>query len=173
MFELDPTKQNIIPGDLSQDRYISGMAALNLPAPEDTSGDWHFMNLFYSDDKPSEVFVAGVNGRVDTRHIYGCYGVYECSSALRRRGLRFDVSSAYYAANHTRAILDLIYYYLLRHLDLSHFRGASTDYLDTEKQEEELLRMASKMLTELDAQQKFYLEDWIAKETAGGVKYAV
>jgi len=150
------------------------MAALNLPAPEDTSGDWHFMNLFYHNGKPSEIFIAGENGKVDTRHIYSYYGVYECSSALRRRGLRFNLSRSHHAANHTRAILDFMYYYLLRHMRLSNFLGASTDFLDTEEQAEELLRMASKMLaTELDAQQKLYLEDWIARERAGDIGYVI
>jgi len=38
--------QIIIPGNLSEARYISGIHALNLPAPEGTSGDWHFLNVF-------------------------------------------------------------------------------------------------------------------------------
>lgn len=171
MFEMDVAKQNIIPCDLSPERYISGMAALNLPAPEGTSGDWHFLNLFYN-NKPREVFIAGEKGVVDTRHIYGTYGVYECSNALRSRGLHSSSTNPSYAANHFRAILDLIYYYLLRHMDLSHLYDAASDFLDTEDQKTELLFMASKMLQELDPQQQVLLNQWIYREEGGG-KYDV
>ena len=54
--------QMFIPADLSEERYISGMEALNLPAPEGTSGDWHFVNVFYTkkQEKISRVTIANI-----------------------------------------------------------------------------------------------------------------
>ena len=52
--------QAIIPDNLSEERYISGIYALNLPAPEETSGDWHFLNTFYRNSETSDiVMIAG------------------------------------------------------------------------------------------------------------------
>ena len=38
--------QTTIP-ETSTTRYISDKPALNIPAPEDTTGDWHFDNMFF------------------------------------------------------------------------------------------------------------------------------
>ena len=46
-----------IPNDLGKDRYISGKAALNLPTPEGTSGDWHFLKM-----NPAGIPVSSVLG---------------------------------------------------------------------------------------------------------------
>ena len=77
--------QMSIPDDLSKTRYISGIAALNLPAPEETSGDWHFLNVFFRKDQTRirEIYIAGDNGEVNTNQIFGDYGIYECSEALK------------------------------------------------------------------------------------------
>ena len=51
---LKPGEQVSIPVTTST-HYITGIPALNLPAPEGTSGDWHFYTVFYkvtNTDKP-------------------------------------------------------------------------------------------------------------------------
>jgi hypothetical protein len=80
--------QMIIPSGLSRQRYISGYAALNLRAPEGTSGDWHFLNNFYAtsiENVKEVIFVAGdgEGTHVNTNHIYGEYGIYCCLDNLK------------------------------------------------------------------------------------------
>jgi hypothetical protein len=53
---------------------ISGIHALNLPTPEDTSGDWHFLNVFYRNmETPNTAVIAGEGEEINTNHIYGNY----------------------------------------------------------------------------------------------------
>jgi hypothetical protein len=118
--------QVYIPGDLSEKRYISGMAALNLPAPEGTSGDWHFLNLFYRKRRENVDFIAGENGVVDTNPIFDKYGIYFCGKALKKLGLKS--SGHAYAANHFRAILDMLYEKLRRGGYPRYLQGATKDF---------------------------------------------
>ena len=156
-----------IPDDLDEDRYISGKAALNLPAPEETSGDWHFLNIFYT-EKPSEVFVAGRDGRVDTNAIWGDWGIYPCSEGLNRRDLKADGTP--YAANHFRAILDLLYLSLRDNHFPFHMQEATEEYLDTQEQKELLISKAREMLPFLTDQQKELLLRWLEIEARPGYK---
>ena len=72
----------------SRIRYITDKPALNIPAPEDTTGDWHFDNMFFNvsgDGKPLELLLAGDGEALNTNHIFGSYGIHECSSAVALR----------------------------------------------------------------------------------------
>lgn len=166
--------QMIIPPDLSIARYISGFAALNLPSPEGTSGDWHFCNLFYREEAKyvkTVSFIAGEHGEVDTSNIYGAYGLYVCEGALRKRGLQFQ--GVPYAANHFRAILDILYLYLKTNREPTPIKGATEDFLDTERQQREVFEQAEKMRPALSSEQAAILDDWLHYERCGNRKYAV
>ena len=92
---LKPGKQFSIPKTTPY-RYITGIPALNLPAPEGTSGDWHFSTAFYDpteSDEHMEVELAGDGGIINTSHIYGQYGIYECSTTLKKMGLVLTVKT--------------------------------------------------------------------------------
>jgi hypothetical protein len=161
--------QVYIPDDLSEKRYISGMAALNLPAPEGTSGDWHFLNLFYRkrrEDVEEVFFIAGENGVVDTNPIFDKYGIYPCEEALQKRGLRSGGRA--YAANHFRAILDMLYEKLRRGGYPRYLQGATKDFLDTDEEKSILLREAEKMSPFLSMRQEKELQEWIRKESQPG-----
>ena len=59
------------------EHYITGLYALNLAAPEGTSGDWH--DVFHWQDgteQPRQVTLAGM-GDIETTSIYGDLGIYE------------------------------------------------------------------------------------------------
>jgi len=54
------------------------------------------------------VVLAGEKEDINTNHIFGNYGIYMCNESLEIRGLK-AVGKISYAANHFRAILDLLY----------------------------------------------------------------
>ena len=165
--------QAIIPDNLSESRYISGIEALNLPAPEGTSGDWHFWNVFFRRKKEhvEVVTVAGEGEKLNTNHIYGNYGVHGCENVLRERGLEFE-GSAPHAANHFRAILDLLYYHIKEKKGkfLCQLSGASEDYLDTEEEKKILLEKAAMMLPHLLPEEQATLTRWLNQEREPGYK---
>ena len=94
-------------------RYIGGMAALNLPSPTGT-GDWHMEQTFFRQrEHRSRSFISGVGCPTDTTHILGEAGVYDCTAVLDELGIPHE-SAVAYAANHARAIADLVLAAVLR-----------------------------------------------------------
>jgi len=88
-------------------RYLSGMAALNLPSPEGT-GDWHLIETFFKPrQKQPRLFIAGNGCPGDTNGLLGDAGIYECSALLASLNIPHADGPAF-AANHTRAIADLV-----------------------------------------------------------------
>ncbi len=93
----------------SRSRYVTGIAALNIPAPENTGGDWHFLNTFKSRSFPGNIDLAGEELEWNTNALFGDYGIHECSDYLRSRGVPIEEGIPVYSANHYRAILDMVY----------------------------------------------------------------
>ena len=160
-----------IPDDLSENRYISGMAALNLPAPEGTSGDWHFLSIYYCRDAKHVKFikVAGEREYLNTNHIFKNYGIYKCGEILRKKGFNVEKGEPH-AANHFRAILDLLYERIKEGKYPSYLYGSSEDYLDTEEEKCFLLEKAATMLPYLSIEEQEMLIRWIEKERVPGYK---
>jgi hypothetical protein len=156
--------QIIIPGNLSEKRYISGISALNLPAPEGTSGDWHFYNHFFRYKKERSAVIAGEGETVNTNHIYGTFGIYDCADALGKRHLVHEGQEVPYAANHFRAILDLIYEDLKDEKYPSYMQSATEEFLNTEEQKALLIEKAALMSPHLSIKSQTLLSQWIAKE---------
>lgn len=161
--------QVIIPDRLSKERYISGIHALNLPAPEDTSGDWHFSNVFYHEEDGVTVNLAGKGEEIDTNFIFGNYGIYLCNDALKKRGLVANGVRSY-AANHFRAILDLLYREIKEGRYPYYLFGASEDFLDTEEEKRILLEKTLIMLPFLSSEKQKILSEWVSKERVPGYR---
>lgn len=155
-------------------QYITGIPALNLPAPEGTTGDWHFISTFYAVNKSGkklDLQLAGDGQVLDTNHIYGSYGIYECGSAMRERGLQIPLEmTAVYAANHNRAILDMVYRSLLVHHKVLGLVGAAEAWLDTQEQKLFLLEKAAEMLSFVGEREREALRCWIDKEREPGYR---
>lgn len=147
--------------------YISGKHALNLPAPEGTSGDWHMRAVFYDitgDNSSLSLLLAGDGETLNTNHIYGSYGIYECTDAMKRCGLNVPEGTENYAANHFRAILDMVYNTLKKHSRVVGLQCSTDEWLDTQAQKKELLTQALKMKPFLTAQEQVELDKWIEYE---------
>jgi hypothetical protein len=164
--------QVVIPEDLSEARYISGVHALNLPPPERTSGDWHPSNVFFHEERDVLITLAGKGTKMDTNHIFQTYGIYLCNETLESRGLKINRTNGitYYAANHYRAILDVLYESVSRAKYPYHLDRASEDYLDTDAEKQILLEKASIMLPFFPSEKRKLLQKWLDNERLPGYK---
>jgi len=164
-FRVVPAIQCEIP-QTSRKRYITGMYALNLPAPEGTTGDWHEV-FFWREgiDEPCTVDLAGDDTDWNTNPIYGDYGVYEGKENLIKKGIyvKDDIKEVY-IANHFRAILDLLFYSLTKYRVVLNLTGATDDWLDTPEQKAELIAKAELLLDVFEGKAKRSLTEWIDYE---------
>jgi len=112
----------------SQQHYLTGQAALNVPYEDNTFADWHFDEVFLSGR--GRFRVAGQDFP-DTSHLLGAYGIRECGGVLRRYGVKLGEGEKVYAANHVRAVLDLVVSTLSKGKIPAHVTVADT--LDSEE----------------------------------------
>lgn len=104
----------------SRHRYIGGMAALNIPSIRGT-GDWHMEQTFFRPrNSRSRSFISGEGCLTNTLSILGDSGVFECSEQLKELGIPYE-GECVYAANHARAIADLVLGAIMR--------GVSADFV--------------------------------------------
>lgn len=144
-------------------RYLSGMAALNLPGPNGT-GDWHMAQTFFRPRvKRSRSFISGIGCSTDTTSILGDIGVYDCTAVLDELGIQHE-SAVVFAADHARAIVDLVLAAVLR--------GESPDFVvlddwmprDTDKQQ--VFDLLLKAIPHLTNEQQKRVQEWRKVNTA-------
>lgn len=88
--------------------YISGILALNIPSEEGT-GDWH-MNEYFTHAFKERLYLFGEGQVINTNHIWGKKGISDQLSTLRKYNLINDVhKEKVFCASHPRACADLIY----------------------------------------------------------------
>ncbi len=103
----------------SRNRYLGGLSALNLPSPAGT-GDWHMTETFFIPRKKRPLsFICGDGCVVNTNHIFGNTGIYDCTEILDELRIRHESAIAY-AANHARAIADLLLVAVIRRQPTNH-----------------------------------------------------
>jgi hypothetical protein len=90
----------------TRETYLTGQVALNIPAPEGTCGDWHALALFNRNTDLSRFRGGGAGMFVNTNPLFGDTGIHECSTWFLDRN--HPVTGPVYAANHYRAIIDII-----------------------------------------------------------------
>ena len=89
----------------SSEHYLTGTAALSIPTEEGDVADWHFDATFLQ--AGTRFRVAG-NNFPSTKAWLGDFGVRECSAIMRERAVPLPDKATFYAANYTRAVLDLV-----------------------------------------------------------------
>jgi hypothetical protein len=142
--------------------YVTGVTALNIPSKEGT-GDWHFQESFYGRGKiKPKISLAGEGESLNTNSILDEFGIYECSSILRECGLPISDDDKIYAADHYRAMLDMIYRCIHQgnfphHLDID-------DWFHSAEQTSFLLESLKQMATKLSDQERQMIESWLAKQ---------
>lgn len=123
---------NILP-PTSEQHYITGKAALNVPNEDNTFADWHFDETFLSGR--GKIRVAGKD-TPDTSLLLGEYGIRECSDTLRRFGMSIPDAQKVYTANHIRAILDMVLSSIYKNKFPSHI--VADEFIDSEDELSEL-----------------------------------
>ncbi len=143
----------------SPTRYLTGMTALNIPAPENTGGDWHFSGAFRSSSFPENLKLAGEGLEWNTNALFGEYGIHECSDILRSRGISIPDGVQVFSANHYRAILDMLY----RSVSSGHIPQhlAIGDWLDTEEHKSVLFSLLDQFSHRFSPTEQRLIDSWI------------
>lgn len=146
----------------STKHYLTGKTALNIPSPEGT-GDWHFVETFegYAGRDPKHFLVAGVD-TLDTRPVLGQLGIYDCRDQLVKRGLKVPPQPIY-AADHYRAIMDMILNAIYRNWD---FEGAIIldDWLPEQSERDRLFFLLTGIRFALEHDQWKKIEAWASRQ---------
>ncbi|MBQ69777.1 hypothetical protein CL689_07050 [Candidatus Saccharibacteria bacterium] len=139
-------------------RYLSGLAALNLPS-DNGSGDWHLIETFFSGNGgKSRCFIVGDGCEVNTNHLLGSRGVLESSSLLRKVGLEFD-SELVFAATHERAVADLVLASVLNNGDASHV--TLDDWMPSEEHKDLVFNLLHLALPGLGKSESQLIRKWV------------
>lgn len=154
--------QAFIP-ETSPEYYIYGMAALNIPAPENTFGDWHFMGIFGDPEVKIRLAGVGPEAEINTNPLFGSDGVHECSQTLREMGIQIPEGKLVYSANHYRALLDLVL----------HFKETPApvplhDFLGNEEEIDGLQHFIERHRQRIPVQSMHQIETWIKSELERG-----
>jgi len=99
------------------DTYISGIAALNIPCPEDTWGLREFFFLNSEEDLKNDLAGSGESCFVNTNDIFQNEGLYECSAIFLELGHDLSKEGETFCANHYRAFCDLLVSHILDGVD--------------------------------------------------------
>lgn len=146
----------------SAKHYLTGKTALNIPSPEGT-GDWHFAETFegFAGRTPKHFLVAGID-TVDTTRFLGDEGIYNCREQLLKRGINL-APGPIYAADHYRAIVDMILNALHRNWD---FEGAVIldDWLPESAEKDRLLFLIERIRPGLRDDQWKKVEAWAYRQ---------
>lgn len=115
--------------------YITGIFALNLNCSLHTFGDWHQSALNWND----------MDIRESEDSPFGDYGIEQCGSVPEHVG-------CYYAANHIRALLDMLY---AEQFSLA--QGMRNDFIGVDEYNEEIFQkvFSMKSLPQWDNIDKF------------------
>ena len=95
----------------SEQNYITGRAALNVPNEDFSFADWHFDEMFLSGRRSPRV--AGIDTE-STFELLGNYGIRECGEVLRRCVASLPNDEKVYVASHIRAILDMVIFSIMK-----------------------------------------------------------
>lgn len=95
----------------SQDHYITGLSALNIPCEEEGTGDWHFRNHYFPNESGMPKQLLAGKDYLSTNEWLGNEGIYDCYPILKDWGV--DVKPRkIFAANHYRAVVDMVFHHL-------------------------------------------------------------
>lgn len=144
----------------SQANYITGKAALNVPNEDGSFADWHFDEVFLSGR--GKIRIAGKDAP-DTAALLGNYGIRECSSVLKRFGVAIQPEQKVYAANHIRALLDMVLASVEKNKVPEHV--SMGDMLDSPQEIEELKAQVAMLKKKIHNQITLsLLEQWEQKQ---------
>lgn len=148
-------------------KYITGYYALNIPDRGEVA-DWH-SNIFWRpvgvSDPQTKITLGGDGSKHNTNPIFDRYGVRNATSQIKNMGLSLpEEEKKTYVANHSRAILDMLFYQLKELGEATELTNATIDWLPTPKKAEKTLARATILTEFLNDTQKKGLARWIDHE---------
>jgi len=145
--------------------YITGQYALNIhPENCKTTGDWHSGIWDKISVYPSKhIKIAGSVTDLNTNNIWGDYGVYDGREELQNIGIKIMYNSVY-IANHNRAILDMLYDYVVNVGIIFEIDNASNEYLGDRENIIEMLKMSKMIVKYLNEKQLHIFNMWYNNE---------
>lgn len=149
-----------VPGTTPQ-AYLSGVTALNIPSPEGTSGDWHFLPGPMAPEAKFVLAGEHVEAFVNTNLLLGEGGVYDCTRTLKRLGYSIPPGESAFAANHYRAMCDRLVWQMRRGYQVLNFLRPS-GFFDTDPQLAELGVWVDRLIDriELSGSSATFLHTW-------------
>jgi hypothetical protein len=85
--------------------YVTGKAAINFPHPKSSTGGWHYLGYWDSNNGQAKVSLAGIH-YPDTYAYFQDIGIRNATEELKQRGWRID--HEVYMADHFRATGDMV-----------------------------------------------------------------
>lgn len=101
-------KENSMKIHTTKENYLTSFAALNLSTAEVNTGDWHFNGFFIGHNgRPPGPFCIAGKDLVSTNHLFAKNSVYDATKLVPTELVQEN--SIIYAADHYRAVGDMIY----------------------------------------------------------------
>ncbi|MBS9779561.1 MAG: hypothetical protein KGV51_02940 [Moraxellaceae bacterium] len=159
-----PTLKEIIENiKFSNDSYISGIRALNIYDFEFDTGDWHTIETWADTcyTLPKSHWLGKNSPNLDTSPYLGYKGIFLADSVLKRMGINYSVPV--YAANHARAISDLVLFGIIECGDGSTLmdKWFFDDMMCTHKDKKRVYEMIEPALNLLGNSHRPLLEKWL------------
>jgi hypothetical protein len=148
-------------------KYISCKYALNIhPDTMDTFGDWHDcvwegINVFPN----NMINLAGKDTDLNTIFIWNDLGIYEGKKYLLNKGINTDLENVF-IADHVRAILDMLYKYLIKFGIIFEIDNASIEYIGSKDKQLIMLEKSKLILPYLNGSQVKEYENWYKSEVS-------
>lgn len=151
--------QESVVSNTTPDNYITAIAALNIPSNEGT-GDWHFFeNFMIHDDAIPTQQVAGID-TLPTKQWLGDIGIFECQEILFECGVTtLNKNKIIYAANHYRAIADMVYDNVKRGHSIKDTISL-TDWLPELHEKKKIYELVDRFHTDMTSEEWRKIEEW-------------
>lgn len=153
---------------LSKTHYISGQKALNIDDFEHHTGDWHKFAAWGGDDIEVKRFtLMGDGEEYNTNPYLGDSGIIDATDTLRKMGIK-HIAPTVWAANHTRAIADIVICDILTKGRVYSFTLYEFDaWFSTQSDKEKVYTLLQQALPHLPQHAQLPLMAWLktAKET--------
>lgn len=136
--------------------YITGASAFNIPY-KGMQCDWHQIDTLIAGKYGN--FVMHPKTIIGVEDIFGKYGIWDCSDWLKERGFR----ESYLCATPIRAILDILYYWIVVKNKYPMPLDDFWDYMFDELNIDELCDKVEILKNGLTGKQQELLEQWRVK----------
>lgn len=141
----------------SNTHYFTGKTALNIPSATGT-GDWHMIETFEGGfgREPGPFFIAGSN-YADSSPVFGTDRIYDAGPTLRKFGI--DAPEHVFAADHFRAMADMLLYWISQHKSVAHYQA--DEWFPAAEDKTELQSVLIQLYPILDKTGENILKQWI------------